>query len=172
MYEHPVRLAVYNLIRDDSTFIKVDRGLALYIAGGFTARPIDITIENLINAWFRVRQDGGHLFITPLPRWVSLFVEQLRPPGPSRRDPATHSLLEDMSRFQEKPVGEANDYPLWIRGLKLLELEAAEGQLEAYDRAIREAAALAQRSQEGGGALYACAICYSRALEMKNKTRA
>jgi len=109
-----------------------------------------------------VRQDGAFLHITPLPRWVSLFVEQLRPPAVSRRNPVTNSLLEDMRRFQDSPVGEDNDYPLWIRGLKLLELGVAEGQMDAYDRSIREAAALAQRTHEGGGALYACALCYSR----------
>lgn len=64
-------------------------------------------------------------------------------------------LAESLARFQNQPAaGEA--LALFTEGLKLLEAPDGAGYL-ACDKKLRQAAAVALRTNEGGG-LYACAL--------------
>lgn len=126
----------------DRAFLKRDRGEALFVTN---APVFDPEIREIPG--FILTRNGNLLHILPDASWLAR-AEQAAPP-----DHLSASLL----RFREEPVSRES-LLLFARGCKLLEeenLPAAE--IEAYDRSLRQRAAMALRGEPGGG-IYACAI--------------
>lgn len=127
-------------------FLRRDRGDGLYVtnAPAFGAgRAVALALESL---GYCVSLDESRLGMVPAP-WRLLALE------------ANHSLPPDafaasLKRFAGLPV--SKEAPaLFAQGIKAL--EAGGSGAAAWEKRLRQAAALAMR-QGGGGGLYACAL--------------
>jgi hypothetical protein len=121
---------------------RVDRGGALYLARapaeGFLCEP---------------RGDGWAL--TPGEALVRAFAAWALPRAGD--DALVRALL---------PVGGgAEDAPLLLEGIKLIDLAAPESALAAYERRLRRRAAVRLREKKGGGLLALCAACLAIARQ-------
>ena len=124
-------------------FLRRDRGEMLFVTN---APAFDPALREVPG--FLAERRGGLLFLLPdagwLRRWERRFPE---PPD---------DLCAKLSRFR----GEAPDREnllLFARGLKLLDGGTGSDEILAYDRAVRQRAAIALRGGCGGG-LYAAAL--------------
>ena len=123
--------------------LRRDRGDALFVTNAPAFDPALREVPGFI-----AERCGGLLFLLPdaswLRRWERRFPE---PPD---------DLCAGLARFR----GEAPDRGnllLFAQGVKLLDGGATADELAAYDRSLRQRAALALRGGCGGG-LYAAAI--------------
>ena len=126
-------------------FLRRDRGNALFItnAPAFEGCPDAIP-------GFLLERQGNMLRILPDDSWIALPEHA----GDAPPDFLCASLL----RFRGALPDRAN-LALFARGLKLLDdiHAASEADIAAFDRLLRQQAALALRGNCGGG-LYACAL--------------
>ncbi len=79
-------------------------------------------------------------------------------------------LGEDLLRLRGREVT-APELALFTLGIKQLELHAASGAWQTYDKAIRQRAALALRDGRGGGGLLGCWMVMERANEKGDQPR-
>ena len=128
-------------------FLRRDRGEMLFVTNAPAFDPALREVPGFIAEW-----RGGLLFLLPdagwLRRWERRFPE---PPD---------DLCAKLDRFR----GEAPDREnllLFARGAKLLDAHATPEDIAAYDRAVRQRAAVALRGGCGGG-LYAAALLNHR----------
>ncbi len=134
-FEHPVRLAAGRA--------RVDRGDALYLA--------DVPVDGFFC------EPRGHFFaLTPGEALLEDFARWLAPWA--RRDGLALSLAGLLGVAQE-------DRRLLIEGIKLLDLGAKEPSLTAYERRLRQRAAVCLREKRGGDLLAACAACLAAARQ-------
>ena len=134
-FEHPIRAAAGRA--------RVDRGDGLYLADGpregFLCAP------------------RGTLFsLTPGEALIEAFAEWMRPQIP--RDGPCVSLMRLSG-------GEADDLPLLLAGIRLLDLGASEAMIRGYIKRVRQRAAVCLRQKAGGGRLWLCLACAHLALQ-------
>lgn len=128
-FKHPIRLAAPRA--------RVDRGGALYLA--------EVPLPG-----FDAEARGALYALTPGEALIGAFADW------ARRRAAGDVLVSSLSMLEG---GGADGMPLLIEGIKLLELPAAEGALWAYEKRVRQCAALCLREKSGGGLLPVCAMC-------------
>ena len=133
-------------------FLRRDRGEALFVTNAPAFNPTLLEIPG-----FTVERRGGLMYLLPdagwLARWERRFPE---PPD---------DLCAKLQRFRGEDPDREN-LLLFARGLKLLDGGATPGNIAAYDRAVRQRAAVALRGGCGGG-LYAAALINHRLNEME-----
>ena len=124
-------------------FLRRDRGDALFVTNAPAFDPALREVPGFI-----AERRGGLLFLLPdaswLRRWERRFPE---PPD---------DLCAKLERFRGEAIDREN-LLLFARGAKLLDGGAVSEDVAAYDRAVRQRAALALRGGRGGG-LYAAAL--------------
>jgi len=121
---------------------RVDRGGALYISEA----PLQ---------GFNAEARGALYALTPGAALIDAFADW------ARRRAAGDVLALSLSALS----GDGADMPLLVEGIKLLELPAAEGALWAYEKRLRQRAAVCLREKTGGGRLQLCAMCLAIAKE-------
>ena len=124
-------------------FLRRDRGDALLISN---ASAIDSAPRTYPG--FHTEQRGALTCFLPDGAWVARL-EQAFPEPPD-------ALCISLARFRGMQA-DADNLRLFARGAKLLDALASTGEIDAYDRALRQRAALALRGGCCGG-LYACAL--------------
>lgn len=128
----------------ERAFLRRDRGEALFISNapamGFQGSAIE---------GFELRIEGKLMRILPDEGWLRR-AEDAPPPD---------FFAESLLRFRGQEIGRGA-LLLFAQGLKLLDGDvcAPESEISAFDRALRQRAALALRGGCGGGGLYALAI--------------
>lgn len=128
-FEHPIRQAAPRA--------RVDRGGALYLG----AAPLP---------GFDAEARGALYALTPGTALIDAFAHW------ARQRAAGDTLAASLSGLQG---GKEDGMPLLLEGIKLLELPAAEGALWAYEKRVRQSAAVCLRQRSGGGLLAMCAMC-------------
>ena len=129
----------------ERAFLKRDRGDALLVTN---APALGFSSERLPGCI--VEKCGALLRILPDAQWVADFEAAI----PAPPDHLSRTLL----RFRGA-AADMDNLHLFARGAKLMDAQPSPGEIEAYDRALRNRAALALRGGCGGG-LYACAcVC-------------
>jgi len=128
----------------EKAFLRRDRGDGLFISN---APAFDRELAAIPG--FILEEAGSLIRILPDAAWIQRLEEKI--------EPADH-LCESLVRFRGVPSDEAN-IRLFSMGLKLLDMGASvpDNEILAFDRALRQRAALALRGG-CGGALYAAAI--------------
>ena len=126
----------------NGAFLKRDRGRALLITN---ARAIDPDFTAV--SGFSMEMRGALTAITPEDTWLLAFECDHTPIG---------HLSRSLIRFAGQPPARAA-IDLFVRGLKLSESRPSTGEIADFDRAVRQAAALALRTGIGGG-IYALAL--------------
>ena len=124
-------------------FLRRDRGEALFVTNAPAFDPALREIPGFI-----VERRGGLLYLLPDNLWLARW-ERRAPEPPD-------DLCAKLYRFR----GEAPDRDnllLFARGLKLLDGGATPEDIAAYDRSLRQRAAMALRGGCGGG-LYAASL--------------
>ena len=126
-------------------FLRRDRGEALFISNAPALEGCPASVPG-----FLVERQAGLMRILPDAGWIGRLESQ----HPAPPDFLCASLL----RFRGAAIDEPN-LRLFALGAKLVDAgPAASGaQIAAYDRCLRQRAALALRGGCGGG-LYACAL--------------
>ncbi len=129
-------------IRTAAPRARVDRGGALYLSQeplpGFTAEA------------------RGALFaLTPDESLIAAFAEWIHPKA--EEDQLTKSLMKLQDQMP--------DIGLLVEGIKLIDLAAPKGAVEAYEKRVRQSAAVCLRAKSGGGLLWLCASCVRLARE-------
>ena len=127
----------------ERAFLRRDRGDALFISNAPAFEPEIPDIPGFI-----LERAGGLMRILPDESWLAAAEEKAPP------DQLSASLI----RFRGMEPG-AEGLQLFARGMKLLDMGGAapENEIDAYDRALRQRAALALRGGCGGG-LYGASI--------------
>lgn len=130
-------------------FLKRDRGDALFVTN---APSFDPALGALPGFLFERR--GALMAVLPDASWVAL-VERRCPEPPDE-------LSASLERFRYQTPDREN-LALFARGAKLLDAPGAPSaaELDGFDRALRQRAALALRGGCGGG-LYAAAVLNAR----------
>jgi len=128
-FEHPIRLAAPRA--------RVDRGGALYLSG----EPLP---------GFAAEKRGALYALTPGAALIGAFAAWARPEA--ERD----GLCAKLMRLSGS---EADDLPLLLAGIKLLDLSASDSAVKAYEKRVRQRAAVCQRLKSGGGFLWLCLAC-------------
>ncbi len=141
-----MRAALRGMLPPEAS-LKRDRGDALLISNAPALDPAPREYPG-----FLAERQGGWIRFLPGPAWIARCEEPL----PEASDFLGRSLL----RFRGM-VPDLDNLRLFARGAKLCDGGAAPGAIEAYDRALRQRAALALRGGCGGG-LYACALLNAR----------
>lgn len=126
-----------------SAFLRRSRGDALFVSN---APRFDPEIHEIHR--FCIRIQDGLMHILPSDSWITRMEEA------SPDDDFSQSLM----RFRGQAPDPENCL-LFARGIKLLDWaeSAPEAEIRAYDRALRQRAAVALRGGCGGG-LYAAAL--------------
>ena len=124
-------------------FLRRDRGDALFVTN---APAFDPTLRDIPG--FTAERRGGLLHLLPDASWLARW-ERRTPEPPD-------DLCAKLQRFRNTPPDRDN-LLLFARGLKLLDGGAAPEDIAAYDRTVRQRAAVALRGGCGGG-LYAAAL--------------
>ena len=127
-------------------FLRRDRGEALFVTNAPALDPAPGEIPG-----FTAERRGALLHLLPDASWVARW-ERRFPEPPD-------DLCAGLARFR----GAAPDHEnllLFARGAKLLDAGAGSEEIIAYDRAVRQRAALALRGGCGGGLYAAAAICF------------
>ena len=133
-------------------FLRRDRGDALFVTN---APAFDPALRELPG--FTAERRGGLLFLLPDAAQLTRF-ERRHPEPPD-------GLCAGLARFRGTAPDREN-LTLFARGAKLLDVGANPENIIAYDRAVRQRAALALRGGCGGG-LYAAAILNHQLNEME-----
>ena len=129
----------------EKAFLKRDRGDALFVTN---APVFDPTIAS--NPGFIRTPNGKRMQILPDAGWIS---------GIERHAEAPEPLSASLLRFRGLEP-DAENLRLCAQGLKLLDMGAAAAvnEIEAFERSLRQRAALALRNAASGGGLYAAAL--------------
>ena len=127
--EHPIRLVAGR--------VKIDRGGALYLS--------ETPVEG-----FSSERRGQFYALTPGEELIAAFREWARPWAEG--DPLARSLAGFQGALDA-------DRRLLIEGIKQIDLGAEASALDAYERRVRQRAALCKRTKSGGAYLPACAAC-------------
>lgn len=138
----------------ERAFLRRDRGDALFISNAPTFGSGTIEIPGFI-----LEESAGMLHILPDESWIVRCEQTCAPDFLSR----------SLARFR----GEAPDRDnlvLFARGVKLLDAagSASATEINAFDRCLRQRAALALRGGCGGG-LYAAALVNAQLQQMKGE---
>lgn len=133
--EHPIRLAAGRA--------RVDRGGALYLS--------EFSIPG-----FLCEKRGDFYALTPGEELIAAFREWARPWAEG--DPLARSLAGFQGALDA-------DRRLLIEGIKQIDLGAVASALDAYERRVRQRAALCKRTKSGGAYLPACAACLAIARQ-------
>lgn len=128
-FEHPIRLAAPRA--------RVDRGGALYLS----EEPLP---------GFQAENRSAFYALTPEDTLIGAFAVWARPKV--ERD-ATCVLLRRLLG------GEAEDLPLFLAGVKLMDLSAPDAAIQSYEKRVRQRAAACLRLKSGGGLLWLCLAC-------------
>jgi hypothetical protein len=128
-FEHPVRLA--------APLARVDRGGALYLSD----EPLP---------GFLAEKRGEFYALTPDEALIEAFAAWARP---KVRWDGQCALLSRLSG------GEAEDLPLLLAGIRLLDIAAPDSAIKAYEKRVRQRAAVCLRLKSGGGLLWLCLAC-------------
>jgi hypothetical protein len=121
---------------------RVDRGGALYLS----TEPLP---------GFLAEARGARFALTPDEALIAAFGEWILPKA--EEDHLTKSLM--------KLENQTPDIGLLVEGIKLLDLHAPKGAVHAYEKKVRQRAAVCLREACGGGLLWLCAACVSVAGE-------
>ena len=124
-------------------FLRRDRGEALFVTN---APAFDPALREIPG--FTAERRGGLMYLLPDASWVVRW-ERRFPEPPD-------DLCAGFARFRGIAPDREN-LLLFARGAKLLDARADFAEIAAYDRAVRQRAALALRGGCGGG-LYAAAL--------------
>jgi len=133
-FEHPIRLAAPRA--------RVDRGGALYLS----EEPLP---------GFLAERRGAFYALTPGWALIEEFAAWARPKV--ERDGPCASLMRRSGEEEE-------DLPLLLAGVKLLDLAAPVSATRAYEKRVRQRAAVCLRQRSGGGLLWLCLACARLAL--------
>ena len=129
-------------------FLKRDRGGALFITN---APALDPALREIPG--FLIERRGALWALVPDESWARRVERR----APEELD----ELSRQLSRFRGRTPGREN-LRLFAQGAKLLDAAAvSRAQWAAYDRAVRNRAAVALRGGDGG-ALFACALLCAR----------
>lgn len=130
----------------EKAFLRRDRGEGLFVSNG----PV-FGMEDAVIPGFHVERIGQLIRLYPDIRWLRKLEEDFRD--------AENDLCGSLLRFKGmEPSKEA--MALFRAGLKLLDAGdgAAENEIAAFDREIRQLAARALRKDIGGGGLYGLSL--------------
>ena len=129
----------------EKAFLKRDRGDALFVTNAPVFDPTIVSIPGFI-----LVPNGKLLQILPDAGWIAGIEQHANAP-----DHLSASLL----RFRDTEPDMEN-LRLCAQGLKLLDTGAstAPNEIEAFERSLRQRAALALRNAASGGGLYAAAL--------------
>ena len=133
-YEHPIRLAAPRA--------RVDRGGALYLS----EEPLP---------GFIAEKRGALYALTPEEALIGAFADWIR--SKVERDGTCVSLMRLTG-------GDAEDIPLLLAGVKLMDVAPPDSAVRAYEKRVRQRAAVCQRQRSGGGLLWLCLACAHLAL--------
>lgn len=135
---------ILRAVLPERAFLRRDRGDALFVSNAPALGFRESAVEG-----FELRIEGELMHILPNEGWMRR-TEAAPPPSP---------LAESLARFRGEEI-ERGALLLFAQGLKLLDMgdSAPKNELLAFDRALRQRAALALRGGCGGGGLYALAI--------------
>lgn len=142
----PLRKAALAILPEKKgIFLRCDRGSALYVtnAPAFTDESIDRG-----SAGFFCRTEGKLLFLSPGDAWIEQMEEWLR---------ARTAFDRLAASLKNACFGETldEDRALFIEGAKLLEMKS---DARAYEKKVRQRAAVCLREKRGGGALVVCGL--------------
>ena len=133
-FEHPIRLAAPRA--------RVDRGGALYLS----EEPLP---------GFIAEKRGALYALTPEEALIRAFADWIRPKV--ERDGPCVPLMRLAG-------GEAEDLALLLAGVKLMDVAPPDSAVRAYEKRVRQRAAVCQRQRSGGGLLWLCLACAHLAL--------
>lgn len=135
---------ILRAVLPERAFLRRDRGDALFVSNAPALGFEGMTLEG-----FELRIEGELVYILPNEGWIRRM-EDAPPPS---------FLAESLARFRGGKI-ERGALLLFAQGMKLLDMgdNAAGNEVTAFDRALRQRAALALRGGCGGGGLYALAI--------------
>lgn len=126
-------------------FLRCDRGRALYVtnAPALTDKAIDWAA-----AGFSARGDGKLIFLMPEENWIHAI-------GLWLTDRTVFQRLR--SALMNADFGEVleEDMALFVEGVKLLDMG---GDADAYEKRVRQRAAVCLREKRGGGAITVCGL--------------
>lgn len=122
-------------------FLRRDRGAALFI----TDAPRRGVMPDWAKAGFLCESRGGLAFLTPASVWLDMLAAQYPEPP--------DDFCAAFQRFIGVP--DAAVLKLFVMGMK--QLDGAPHD-PAFERKLRQAAAIALREHRSGGGLYACAL--------------
>lgn len=128
-FEHPIRLAAPRA--------RVDRGGALYLS----EEPLP---------GFLAEARGAFYALTPDDALIGAFAAWVRPQ--IMGDGACASLTKLSG-------GEAQDLPLFLAGVKLMDLSVPDSAIQSYEKRVRQRTAACLRLKSGGGLLWLCLAC-------------
>lgn len=124
-------------------FLRRDRGDALLISNAPALDPTPRACPGVL-----AERRGSLIRFLPDGAWVAAWER-------AQAEDADF-LVRSLLRFRGIH-GDAANLRLFARGAKLLDMACSPGEIQSYDRALRQRAALALRGG-CGGALYACAL--------------
>jgi len=145
---NPMRAHAVRVLADTGAFLRCDRGGALYVtdlpARQASWQAIAAALER---AHLRVEARPGLLLLTPGIEWADAFSDWA---GKRTR---AGDLTRQLEKRRGMPVCD-EETACWIEGVKRLELKHPDG----YERAVRQAAAVALR-KNCGGLMACCGLC-------------
>ena len=136
-------------------FLRRDRGDMLFVTNAPAFDPAPKEIPG-----FTAERRGNLLYLLPDASWIARY-ERRAPEPPD-------GLCASLVRFRNIPPDREN-LLLFAQGAKLLDAGATPEDIAAYDRAVRQRAAIALRGGCGGG-LYAAALIDHQLRERIDKT--
>lgn len=143
---NPIRRAAMNALPEgDGIFLRCDRGNGLYVTNCLTRSDEKVDWEA---AGFFVHSTAGLSFLTPNKQNIDSFDEWIR--GKVKKPELAATVQNAI--FSEML---ADDIALLINGIKRLELH---GNIEEYEKRVRQRAAVCLRKRRGGGTLKTCAM--------------
>ena len=141
---HPLRREAERML---GIGVKLDRGDMLYYVpatGSNASLNSGLFLAKCANAIFLKPSIFG---IRSFEAWAERFVK----PDP---------LGIELKRLRAAEVMES-EFDLFTQGVKHFELHAPPGAWATYEKRLRQLAAVCLRERRGGGALYACRLCWA-----------
>ena len=145
---NPIRAWIEKALEGTGAFLRRDRNAGLYVTN-LPAKANDCSsfVRAMAEAGIRAERVGALLRLIPEAQWAAAFVawaEAQAEPG---------KLTAQLGKRRGRPVC-PEETACWLEGMKRLE----QGDPDGYERALRQAAAVALR-KKSGGLLYACGLC-------------
>lgn len=146
---NPIRERLEGLLNGTGAFLRCDRGGALYATNLPTRCDRWRELAQAMGAaGFLIEERGALLAVVPDRAWRTHFEQWA----------AEQCGESELTRLFRQSAGQSvcdEETRAWIEGVKRLELRQGLGD---YEKAVRQAAAVALRKR-CGGALYACGLC-------------